>query len=508
MRDRPPSARLARADPRRAGLPEIPAELLEALDENYDASVASLPSDAFSAPPANTSQQLLNEVTQLHVEQRLLLDRMCAAQRAAIAAPTAEALAALEAEQRALKARLDSELRALDALRTQAALDSPDLQRAAYLEAELGVQARQLELFYHELQWLGQPAVRCFAALVIVAQPFAQVLPKGRVLRPEQLVVRLLTGAATQLTRLGPVQASVAWDAASAKSARLVEGDVQLMDAATRTARFPLRFVNGSRRAPIQLRFGMQIEISGPSGPVACQVESAPSNAYVVTTHDSQWEGCEGALLRREVFGNAAQREAPWMHFCNALQRRFLVATRQELLRPVRPLSAYDLHYLGAKFFGGRPAVAPRLFDDFWAWFGKCMQQLRFARHIAALWRHGLLYGFWSREDVEAQIRGQEPGTFLVRFSERNAGLFGVAYVAADGATKHYLITEADTLGARKTLPEFLMSCPQFAHVLQLSALPDGRFVFNKCAKVTALEALCAHNTVPPRPSPGYQPLQ
>ena len=479
------------------------------LDEAaYDAN-ATVTADAFAAAPVTASQQLLNEIAQLHVEQRLLLERLEAAQRAALAAPTAEALAVLDADQRTLKSRLDSELRALDALRTQAVLDSSDLHRLIYLEGELQMQAKQLELYYHELQWLGQPSVRCFAALVIAVQPYAQVMDKGRAFRPEQLQVRLLTGANTPIAQLAPVHAQVVWDGPStAKSTRLIEADVQQMDPQTRTARFPIRFINGSRRVPIQLRLGMQITIHGGGGPVQCALESAPTNPFVITTHDSQWESCEGALLRREVFGAQTQREAGWLLFCNALQRRFLMATRQDLLRPPRPLSAYDLHYLNAKFFAGRAVVPPRAFDEFWAWFGRCMQQLRFARHIAALWTHGLLYGFWTREDVEAQIKAQEPGTFIVRFSERHAGLFGVAYVGTDGGVKHYLVTEADTIGARKTLPEFLMSCPQFIHLLQLSALPDGRFVFNKCQKTTALESLCSRLPLPPKPSPGYQPLQ
>lgn len=429
-------------------------------------------------------------------------------QKALFAVPTAEALAQLEQDQRALKGRIDSELRALDSLRTQAALEPPDLHLLLYLERELQMQAKQLELYYHELQWLGQPSVRCFAALVVATQPYAQVLIKGRAFRADQLVVRLLTATATQVALLSAVQAHVVWDgAAPAKTAYVIEGDVQTMDPITRTACFPLRFVAGSRRMPVQLRFTMQVTINGPAGLVPCALESAPSHPFVITTHDSQWESCEGALRRRQVFGASGPGEAGWLQFCNVLQQSFLMATRQDLMQPARPLSAFDLHYFSAKFFGGRPRITVRMYDDFWAWFGKCLQTLRFTRHVSALWRHGLLYGFWTREDVEAQIRSQEPGTFLVRFSERHAGSFGVAYVATDGLVKHYLVTEADTFGARKTLPEFLMSCPQFVHVLQLSVLPDGRFVFNKCLKAAAFDALCP-KVEPPKPSPGYQPLQ
>ena len=37
-----------------------------------------------------------------------------------------------------------------------------------------------------------------------------------------------------------------------------------------------------------------------------------------------------------------------------------------------------------------------------------------------------LLHGFLMREEVEALLRNEEVGTFLMRFSERHAGLFAV----------------------------------------------------------------------------------
>ena len=43
---------------------------------------------------------------------------------------------------------------------------------------------------------------------------------------------------------------------------------------------------------------------------------------------------------------------------------------------------------------------------------------------IASIYR--LLHGFLMREEVEALLRNEEIGTFLIRFSERHAGLFAV----------------------------------------------------------------------------------
>ncbi len=47
-----------------------------------------------------------------------------------------------------------------------------------------------------------------------------------------------------------------------------------------------------------------------------------------------------------------------------------------------------------------------------------------------------------GRDDVEAALMNQDPGTFIIRFSERHAGQFAIAYIASDapGKIKHYLV--------------------------------------------------------------------
>lgn len=47
---------------------------------------------------------------------------------------------------------------------------------------------------------------------------------------------------------------------------------------------------------------------------------------------------------------------------------------------------------------------------------------LRYQRHINSLWTTGILLGFINRQDVNNALYGHEPGTFLIRFSERHAG--------------------------------------------------------------------------------------
>jgi len=83
------------------------------------------------------------------------------------------------------------------------------------------------------------------------------------------------------------------------------------------------------------------------------------------------------------------------------------------------------------------------------------------------LWLKGLIFGFISKEEAEEILQKQPQGTFLLRFSERSAGQFAVAYVKPVVDVKHYLIKNEDTQGPNKTLADFLKSHENFAYILQ-----------------------------------------
>ena len=61
-------------------------------------------------------------------------------------------------------------------------------------------------------------------------------------------------------------------------------------------------------------------------------------------------------------------------------------------------------------------------------------------------WRYGvqcrMVYGLMTREDVDAALQGRTPGNFVIRFSERHPGQFGIAYVGTERPwrIKHYLV--------------------------------------------------------------------
>lgn len=75
------------------------------------------------------------------------------------------------------------------------------------------------------------------------------------------------------------------------------------------------------------------------------------------------------------------------------------------------------------------------------------------------MWVNGLICGFVPRSEAEMVLKDKEPGTFLIRLSERNHGAFTIAYVTVDDNQKkvsHYMISSDDVFGAKKTLPDFL----------------------------------------------------
>jgi hypothetical protein len=120
-----------------------------------------------------------------------------------------------------------------------------------------------------------------------------------------------------------------------------------------------------------------------------------------------------------------------------------------------------------------------------------------------------LIYGFLTRADVNAALRGQDPGTFLLRFSERHSGQFAIAYVGMEEPhkIKHYLVQKSDTAGAKKTLPDFLGECPQFRYLLQLAINPTtGEASFRRLQKDTCLKPFYSKRSPPPSGS-GYDPL-
>ncbi len=74
--------------------------------------------------------------------------------------------------------------------------------------------------------------------------------------------------------------------------------------------------------------------------------------------------------------------------------------------------------------------------------------------------------GFISKEQADALLLQERPGTFLVRFSSQAAGSFAIAYHAPGGGVCHYLIRKPDVNQAR-SLALFLTEKDFFQTLLQ-----------------------------------------
>lgn len=239
----------------------------------------------------------------------------------------------------------------------------------------------------------------------------------------------------------------------------------------------------------------MNVRIEHPLTNIAkcTTLETAPSNAIIVKTNENQWEESEGILLRDDVFDT--DKEATWFQFANALQKRYLLATKQSLTNPIRPLTLDDFEYIrNSKFpvkIGYAPSnmphnISPQDYDVFWHWFGPGLHKIRYQRHMCKLWVHGYICGFISRQFAETILQDCVPGTFLIRLSERIKGSFTVAYVALENQSKkicHYMISSDDVFGAKKTLPDFLGGESSLGYLIQMSFDSQGNKLFSPTIK-------------------------
>jgi len=373
-----------------------------------------------------------------------------------------------------------------------------ELRMISELRQESYIACEQLNLYFLEAQQIissGSRPSSCIASLVITSQPFPLVLSKGKLV-DSSLDVAILTGATQELKQTQHFMPIIATNPPTKSVAQNIVTVAKEEAASGNTTRLKLKMMNGSRMMPVMVK--MSIAVAYPSGSI--MLESQCSNPFIVITNENQYEESNGSLLKYLAFG--VKNDTPWTHFANELQRHFVQATKQDGSTPqvlpvatpisaaaaaaaltpenlpIRPLSVHDLEYIHNRFFAGRPVIAVSQFDQFWAWFGKILQRMRSTRQICGMWRDGLLWGFANRNEVEQALMPQPPGSFVVRFSERHAGHFAIAYknpmieirgqqsepptpqivgqVATGGSCiKHYLV-KPEEISTQKTLPDFL----------------------------------------------------
>jgi hypothetical protein len=318
------------------------------------------------------------------------------------------------------------------------------------------------------------------------------------------ITIRLLTGAACNVWPAGSVTAVLVtdWSTRSKKGLPTVQvlNNVKELDGNSLTVQFTeLLFPQGTRKKTIHLKFQVsaQIQLPGASKPLLYHLESPATPPFIVKTNENQWDESEGLLLKSEVFAPpSTTTESTWCQFCNALQRRYLLATKQDPLAPIRPLALQDMHYLfQVKFSSNIGVAAPandtpvssKVYDNFWAWFGPGLHKIRYQRHMCPLWVRGLICGFLQRGETERVLQSAPPGSFLLRLSERVEGKFALDYVVLDNNERkicHYLISSDDVIGPKKTLPDFLGHAKNFRYLIQMSQdIETDTRMFTLCEK-------------------------
>jgi len=162
-----------------------------------------------------------------------------------------------------------------------------------------------------------------YAALVIVRQPFPEVISKNKQLTDDALTVKLLTGSTVQVKFASAVKCSILNDVhQTGKGAqpKPIENDEQTLDSTTRTAHFPLKFNQGSRKSPVTLRFGLQVQLTTMNGmSINATIESPATEPFIVITNESQWEDSEQVLLRKDIFGGMVRED----QFCKYIKRNY-----------------------------------------------------------------------------------------------------------------------------------------------------------------------------------------
>ena len=106
------------------------------------------------------------------------------------------------------------------------------------------------------------------------------------------------------------MQASVVWDSHQTKGVQQSNLPDQKMacDSYTHSAKWNLKFGNGTRKQPVTIRFSikaeMQLHATNGTSTHTLPLQSQLSRPFIVITNECQWEEGEGTLLRRACFGN------------------------------------------------------------------------------------------------------------------------------------------------------------------------------------------------------------
>merc|ERR1712000_303455 len=213
-------------------------------------------------------------------------------------------------------------------------------------------------------------------SLYIVSQPFPQAFMYRKKLQTT-LVCKLLTGALADFL-VAPLSAEAVSEHPTALSSSTrpltIDHDRVTLDNDGIATFKNVSFSSGSRKLPVRLKF--IAEIDDPNHKRApFKIESQLSRPFVVMTHENQWVETVGSLLRATLFP-ANVHQTSWQHFANVFQHHVVRTTRQDVDRPLRPLTLNELAHFHRVHFGRNAYIDATSFDKFWKWFGPALNRL------------------------------------------------------------------------------------------------------------------------------------
>merc|ERR1711871_384204 len=171
--------------------------------------------------------------------------------------PTEQVYQGLLETLKSMADTVEEEQGALFGVLQEHVLTPKELFAAKYLRPILHAQHVQLDIYAAEVKHIrSKHDAPRMVALVVMKQPFPYVLRQKKRIEHDDLVVKLLVGATVDIHQLSPVSCHVhGLEDTTAADKKMLESNVQAMCPETMEARFPLHFVEGTRKVPGYMKF-------------------------------------------------------------------------------------------------------------------------------------------------------------------------------------------------------------------------------------------------------------
>ncbi|KAL9967332.1 hypothetical protein ACROYT_G025534 [Oculina patagonica] len=220
------------------------------------------------------------------------------------------------------------------------------------------------------------------------------------------------------------------------------------------------------------------------------QVISVP---VVVTVHGNQQCEAEATVFWENAFAEKERKlfdvpdQVEWTRLADALNKRWI-------LNNVRELSPESIAYIGRKLFPGKieggmdnALVTRQMFYrdhldkrtfSFWKWFFGALDVV--SKRLLDEWKDGRVAGFVGKNVAHDMLRGCNPGTFLLRFSEGEVGGVSVAYVSFTDGGPFEVYDVAPWTNAHLQMRKFSDRLKDLEELVQLFPSTDKNDAFGQ----------------------------